>query len=119
MKTLFSLFTALLLLSALSLQAQSDETLISKFKLDFSGAWGGWHPTLTQVGEQDVVMNGGFGGLEFNKTLFVGWAAYRVSDRIGEDGSAVAGNKFDFSYNGPTIQYTPMAAKVVHPKFGL
>lgn len=112
-------FIAALLLCTFSMQGQTDETLVSKFKLDFSGAWGGWHPTLTQVGEQDVVMNGGFGGLEFNKTLFIGWAAYQVSDRIGEDGSANAGNKFDFSYNGPTIQYTPMAASVIHPKFGL
>ncbi len=115
MKAVLSTLALVFLCSASAL-AQQDETLVSKFRLDLSGAWGGWHPTLTEIGDQNVVMNGGFGGLEFNKTVFIGWAAYKVSDEVTIDGRD---RDFDFNYTGPTVQYTPLASKVAHPKFAM
>lgn len=98
------------------IRAQADETLVSKFRLDLSGAWGGWHSQLTQFGEQNAVMHGGYGGLEFNKTVFLGWAAYGVRDEVTVGARR---RQVDFNYNGPVIAYTPLARRVVHPKFGL
>ena len=110
-----------LLLALSSATAQDEETLANKFDLDFSGAWGGWNFQLTELGDQNAVMQGGFGGLEFNKTIFLGWGAYKLQDRV--EVSSVLGDTvgaaIDFRYNGPMIRYTPRARSVVHPMFGL
>ena len=116
------LLALLTLLVATGLRAQDDETLANKFDLDFSGAWGGWNFQLTELGDQNAVMQGGFGGIEFNKTIFLGWGAYKLQDRVElatlADGTERTG-QIDFRYNGPMIRYTPRARNVVHPMFGL
>lgn len=102
-------------------RAQGDQTLADKFALDLSGAWGGWNFQLTELGDQNAIMQGGFGGLEFNKTLFLGWGAYKLQDRVNLAGDAddSGAGDIDFRYNGPVIRYTPRARSVVHPMFGL
>ena len=114
MKSLLTL--CCLTLVTLTASAQ-DETLLSKFTLDFSGAWGGWHSQITEIGNTSTVVHGGFGGLEFNKTVFLGWAAYKNSDIVTDD----AGNDrtYDIRFNGPMIAYTPRARSVIHPKFAM
>jgi len=96
--------------------ATSDETFVDKFKLDLSGAWGGWHLQTANIGGNSALVNGGFGGLEFNKTIFVGWTAYKVSDNFASDGDT---REYSLSYNGPMIAYTPRARSVIHPKFAM
>ena len=97
--------------------AQGDETLLSRFTLDLTGAWGGWHSQATEIGGANTVVHGGFGGVEFNKTVFVGWAAYKNSDAVvGPNDARVP---YDIRYNGPVLYYTPRARSIVHPKFGL
>jgi len=105
-----------LLFLGLNAHAQ-DETLLSKFRLDLSGAWGGWHSQLTDIGGNNTVVHGGYGGLEFNKTLFIGWSAYKNSDNLLGNQDELLG--YNLSYNGPIIAYTPQARSVVHPKFQL
>jgi len=99
-----------------SASAQGDETLVEKFKLDLSGAWGGWHLQTANIGDNNTLVNGGFGGLEFNKTIFVGWMAYKVADNYVVPGGSV---DYTLSYNGPMIGYTPKARSVIHPKFSM
>ena len=110
--------SALAALLTLPLLAQGDETVANAFDLDFSGAWGGWNFQVTELGDENAVMQGGFGGLEFNKAIFLGWGAYRLQDRVdvtaGDDEGDV-----DFRYHGPVIRYTPRARSIVHPMFGL
>lgn len=119
MKHVLLLTVSLLALG--SLRAQEEETLANKFDLDFSGAWGGWNFQLTELGDQNAVMQGGFGGLEFNKTIFLGWGAYKLQDRVElePDTDQSRTGDIDFRYNGPMIRYTPRARSVVHPMFGL
>ena len=107
-----------LLLSGFGVSAQADETLASKFRLDLSGAWGGWHTQLSALGDENVFLQGGYGGLEFNKTIFIGWGAYRLQDAVTFAAGAGA-REVDFNYHGPMLYYTPYARSVVHPKFGI
>jgi len=118
MKTYFTSFLILCsLLFSLNAGAQKDETLAEKFTLDLSGAWGGWHLQTTNIGGNNTLVNGGFGGIEFNKTVFVGWSAYGVSDNlIAENDDLVP---YNYSYNGPIIAYTPKARSVIHPKISM
>ena len=113
--------TAALLLAAtlacFRVSAQ-DETIAGKFDLRLSGAWGGWHTQLTSLGDENAVFQGGYGGLEFNKTIFIGWGLYKLQDVVRFDDGATARN-VDFRYHGPQLYYTPLARQVLHPKFGL
>lgn len=103
----------------LSLRASAqDETIANRFDLRISGAWGGWHTQLTSLGDENAVFQGGYGGLEFNKTIFIGWGAFRLQDVVRYEEGAVA-RGVNFRYHGPQIYYTPMARSVLHPKFGL
>ena len=109
---------ATLLLACLLSYAQAraqDETLVDKFRLDMSGAWGGWHFQVSPVGGENTFLNGGYGGLEFNKVLFIGYGAYRGDNDVA--GLAdVANVRVDYRYHGPILAYTPLARSVVHPK---
>ncbi len=105
----------LCLLTSLQTHAQ-DETVADKLRLDFSGAWGGWNSQLTAFGDQNAVMNGGFGGLEFNKVIFLGWSAYSINDAVSVDET---NKQLSLKYNGPVLAYTPLARSIVHPRFGL
>lgn len=117
MKLYTSLFLLVCSLAVgFSASAQSDETLVEKFALDLSGAWGGWHTQTTDIGGNSALVNGGFGGLEFNKTVFIGWMAYRVSDNFNDNGDR---RNYKLSYNGPMVAYTPKARSVIHPKFSM
>ena len=100
-----------------SASAQGDETIADKFRLDLSGAWGGWNLQTTNIGGNSTAVNGGFGGLEFNKTIFIGWTAYSVSDNIIAPTDNII--PYTFSYNGPLLAYTPKARSVVHPKISM
>ena len=92
-----------------------DETLVDKFRLDMSGLWGGWHFQVSPVGGENAFLNGGYGGIEFNKVLFVGYGAYRGNTDVAgpTDGLGV---RIDYRYHGPVIAYTPLARSVIHPK---
>jgi len=65
----------------------------------------------------NTLVNGGFGGIEFNKTVFIGWSAYGVSDNlIAENDDLIP---YSYSFNGPILAYTPKARSVVHPKISM
>ena len=118
MKHLLStVFLVACVLAGFRVSAQ-DETIADKFDLRLSGAWGGWHTQLTSLGDENAVFQGGYGGLEFNKTIFIGWGLYKLQDVVrfgeGEESASV-----DFRYHGPQIYYTPRARSVLHPKVGL
>ncbi len=110
--------TLILLLSSFGVSAQnnarSDES-----GLKVSGAWGGWHTQLTSFQRTRALFQGGHGGLEFNKTFFIGWGLYKLQGEayyvLPTDGVLPV----DIRYHGPMVYYTPYARRVLHPRFGL
>lgn len=112
-----ALLTIACALACFRVSAQ-DETIAGRFDLRLSGAWGGWHTQLTSLGDENAVFQGGYGGLEFNKTIFIGWGAFRLQDVVSYEDEGGA-RRVDFRYHGPQVYYTPKARSVLHPKFGL
>ena len=96
-----------------SLFSQRDETVFGRTGLRLSGAWGGSLVNVASIGDDISVFSGGYGGIEFNKTVFIGWAGYGLNDdiQIGDET-----RDLDMYYNGPIVSFTPRAWKVVHPK---
>ena len=55
---------------------------------------------------------GGFGGVELNKVLFLGFGS-EWTDNLTEKES---GNEFKFRRQGLIVDFTPLSHKVIHPK---
>lgn len=107
-KTLFLALFGVLLTS--SLFAQRDETLFQKLK--FTGAWGGNVLNVSQLNNEYVTLQGGYGGLEFGKDLFIGFGGFRSIDDLNLV-SPIA-DSYDLDYGGLLIGYSPRSYKTVH-----
>jgi hypothetical protein len=97
--------------------AQAEETLFNKSGLGLTGAWGGWTSGMAAFSDNLALTKGGFGGLEFGKNLFIGWAGYRTIDQTPFATNELS--KFGFDYGGLMLGYAPLARKVIHPQIGL
>lgn len=104
-------------LAVLSLFAQKDETLFGKSGLRLTGAWGGTHLGLTKFSDDFTAFSGGYGGLEFNKSIFLGWGSYNLINDAKLD--IATGQNFEMDYNGLIIGYAYRADKVVHPTLNI
>ncbi len=105
------------LLTPLVADAQADAPdKASRFNV--SGLWGGWHTQLTSL-QGEEFLQGGYGGVEFNKVIFVGWGLYKLQGQASYELPNDALLPVDLRYHGPMVEYTPHARKVLHPKFGL
>jgi len=111
----FTSFVLTLLLTGTALFAQQDETLFGEAGLRLTGAWGGTLVGVTGFDGQNAVMRGGFGLLEFNKTLLVGFGGVNTSE-AADFGSGQLKN-FDLSYGGLMLGFVPKSYRAVHPKF--
>ncbi len=109
---------AVALLASFSVSAQEQKEA-SKFDLELSGLWGGWHTQLTYFQSSGDFFQGGYGGLEFNKTIYVGWGLYKLQKPANYILPTDATLPVDIRYHGPMLYYTPYARSVLHPKFGL
>lgn len=107
------LIFALALLVA-NVYGQREETLFGKTGLRITGAWGGSATSLTSFGEDYAVLSGGFGGVEFNQNLFIGWGGYQLVDEVRF--SDLPTQDFDLEYNGLIVGFAPRSHKVVHPQ---
>ncbi len=99
------------------LQAQSEKTVFGKTGLHLSGAWGGSTVNFTAFDGDYAVLSVGFGGLEFNKTLFLGWGGYELVDEVTF--SNLRPQSFNLSFNGPIIGVNIKAHKIVYPQVSL
>lgn len=115
MKNVF-LFFGILLLSN-SLFAQNQETVFGYSGLKLTGIWGGPSFGLSGIGENNAYYRGGFGGLEFNKSINVAYAAYWLNEKA--ELSQFPGQDIDFRYSGLHLGYAFRADKLVHPKAAL
>ena len=110
-------FTALMIgLLAITTFAQRDETIFGKSGLRLTGAWGASTTNLTLFEDDFAVITGGYGGLEFGKSIFIGWGGYGTSNdfRIGTD---LQNTDLNLDYNGLMLGYAPLAHRAIHPKF--
>lgn len=107
-KTIFLALVGILMVSTAF--GQKDETLFSKLK--FTGAWGGTAFNFAQVGENYTTLQGGFGGIEFSKDVFIGYGSLSsIGDFYLNDGS---NDRYRMSYNGLILGYSPKSHKTLH-----
>lgn len=103
----FSLFLCCTFL----LHAQSDETIFSHFKPRVSGIWAGATNSISRFKDETAVISGGFAGLEFNKSYFVGWGGQQMAREISINNAT---NPLSLDYNGLMLGYAPQAFRSVH-----
>ena len=104
-------------LMTLNLFAQREETIFGKSGLRISGGWGGSTTNISQVGDDYAVYNGGFGGVEFNRSVFIGWGGYKLVNDVNF--AAYPNQNLEMFYNGLMIGYALRAYKPIHPIFML
>ncbi len=114
MKKITLVFISILSFSIFSL-AQDQETVFEYSGLKLTGLWGGPVYGLTPISNENVFYRGGFGGLEFNKNLFLGYAAYWLDERVVIP--EYPNQRLDLSFKGAILSYAHKAHKTVHPKF--
>jgi hypothetical protein len=111
MKRTLSIFLVITI-STLTLSAQREETLFGKNGFEFSGAWGAATYNYSFFEEDYVFTRGGYGGLEFGNTFFLGYGWFRFR----ENAEPIEGNRFTLKYHGIMLGIAPGAHKVAHPR---
>ncbi len=106
-------FLALLAFFATAAFAQRDETLIGKTGLRFSGLWGGSNIGMAGFDGQNDGMFGGFFGLEFSKSLLLGFGGSGGTESTTYNGNY---RKYDIDYGGFLVGYSYRSHKLVHPR---
>lgn len=103
-----------ILLSLVQLSAQEQSTVFEYSGLKLTGIWGGPAFAGSGIGDESVYMRGGFGGLEFNKRIYLAYAAYWLN----EDAALpqLPELDIDFRYRGLLAGYAFKPDKIVHPK---
>ncbi len=102
-----------LILAANSLLAQREQTVIGRHGLGLSGAWGGWTNGLTKFEDDYSAISGGFGGVEFGKTLLIGTGGYHMESSIID--ASGAGQKLRLNYGGLMLGTAIGSWRAVHP----
>ena len=113
-----SLFTCLcFFIITFGLFAQKEETVFGYSGLQLTGIWGGPSSGTSFYGESNVFHNGGFIGLEFNNSVFLGWGWYRIKDEVIFP--ELPPQNFNLNYSGFMLGIAALPNKVVHPKFAM
>jgi len=110
----FWILPAFLLLLWADADAQREQTVFRDLRL--SGVWGAYNFNMSFYGNEVPNIQGGYGGLEFNRLLYMGWGGYRQRDFL-QNGTA-GDIPFRLKYNGFVLGITPWAKKIVHPRIG-
>ena len=87
--------------------------------LDLSGAWGGPTYNYSSTGDDWALVRGGFGGLEFSETVFLGYGGWKSREQFTVNDPAADGTSptYDFKHGGFIIGVSPGADNVIHPRF--
>jgi hypothetical protein len=116
MRTKFFLFPFFALL-AFTATAQREETVLGHRGFRFSGIWGGSNHQITRFGNTNSYMNGGFFGLEFGKSLTVGFSGYELEENVSWD--QLADQPFKMRFRGLNLGYGISSYRAIHPTFNL
>jgi hypothetical protein len=110
----FWILSAFLLLLWSGLFAQREETVFRHLRL--SGVWGAYNFNMSFYDNEVPNIQGGYGGFEFNRLIFMGWGGYRQRDFL--QNGTVGDIPFKLKYNGFVLGITPWSHKVLHPRIG-
>ncbi len=110
------LVALLFVVSAASTFAQREETVIGDNGFRFSGIWGGYTHQLSQFNNTNSYISGGFFGLEFGRSLFVGWGRHTLTDNVKWD--QISNQNFDLKWSPLVLQYGIKNHKAIHPTIG-
>jgi hypothetical protein len=105
----FLIATALFFAAATAAVAQREHTLAG----GLSGIWGGPKYQVANFGSTTSFMRGSTLGLEFGKSLFVGWSNYKLIDDVNWD--QVQTQPFEYVSYGANIGYALKSYKAIHP----
>ena len=109
-------FLISLLFIGISFSANAQqETLFKNGFLGLTGIYGGAVHNYSYFESADdwARVRGGYFGVEFAKTLQIGWANYRLREDIPVEGTST---DYRIRYNGLMLGFTPNAEKLIHPK---
>lgn len=114
MKTFKLLLIATFCLFSAALFGQREETLFGRSG-GLTGAWGAPVYNYSQFGEDWVYVRGGYGGLEFGRSLFIGWGGFRTKENVNIEGV----DPFRFRYGGLMLGVAPNSYRSVHARFNV
>lgn len=117
MRTKSYFLASLFLLTAFAASAQREQTVLGRRNLGFSGIWGGGKHQLMRLGDNNAYLHGGFFGLEFGKTLFIGFGSYHTDDDYSR--ATLQNQDFDMRWRVGTIGYGFGNFRAVHPMINL
>ena len=102
----------IMLIVGSTLSAQGQETLFGRNGLHFSGIWGAFTNNYSFYDEDRGYHSGGNIGLEFGRTIFLGYAWGKLQDDISlPDGSTT----FQLRQKNVVLSVMPNAHQVIHP----
>jgi hypothetical protein len=114
-KTFFlSVLALLLVFPAFS---QKEQTVMGGRNFGLTGIWGGYKHQITQFGNTNSYIRGGNFGLEFGKTLFVGFGKYRLTDDF--DWDQIQNQNFDMNWSVLDLSYAFQGYRAIHPMVNL
>lgn len=114
MKTYKLLLACAFCLMTAMLFGQREETLFGRTG-GLTGAWGAPVYNYAQFGEDWVYIRGGYGGLEFGRTLFLGWGGFKTRENVNIEGV----DPFRFRYGGFILGVAPNSYRSLHARFNL
>jgi hypothetical protein len=116
MKQTQSILVAIALLITLPALAQKEETVVGSRGMGFSGIWGGYKHQITQLGNKKSYINGGFFGLEFGKSLLVGFGNYTLVDEFNWNSDPK--KQLNIKWRPFLLQYGVQNFRSIHPQAG-
>ncbi|NJC26499.1 hypothetical protein [Neolewinella antarctica] len=94
---------------------QRERTLLGD--LDLTGLWGGPTYNYSMSGDDWAFVRGGFGGLEFGETFFLGYGGWQSREDFSVDDNPSEGSRYNFRQGGLIMAYSPGRDKAIHPRF--
>ena len=96
-------------------ELRRERTLLGD--LDLSGLWGGPTYNYSSTGDDWALVRGGFGGLEFSETVFLGYGGWGARESFTTNDPDENSPEYDFKHGGFIIAVSPGADNVIHPRF--
>ena len=87
--------------------------------LDLSGFWAGPTYNYSSTGDDWSLVRGGYGGMEFGETVFIGYGGWKSREQFTTDEAPLTGDRvsYDFRQGGLILAVSPGRDNVVHPRF--
>ena len=96
-------------------ELRRERTLLGD--LDLSGLWGGPTYNYSSTGDDWALVRGGFGGLEFSETVFLGYGGWAARESFTVNDPTETSPTYDFKHGGFIIAVSPGSDNVIHPRF--